>query len=89
VRAILKASPPPDQVDAAYRSLIQLDRMISRITGAQMWNRLTTTLAASVGTVNDAWNAEDDGSIGPDGETKLGRAIKSSVLPLSIFRSSL
>ncbi|GAA5894294.1 uncharacterized protein JCM6883_003775 [Sporobolomyces salmoneus] len=45
--------------------------------GARMWNRLTTTLAASVGTVQDAWNTEDDGSIGPDGETKLGRAIKS------------
>ncbi|GAA5882499.1 hypothetical protein JCM16303_001765 [Sporobolomyces ruberrimus] len=45
--------------------------------GAQIWNRLTTTLAASVGTVQDAWNAEDDGSVGPDGETKLGRAIKT------------
>ncbi|GAA5965406.1 hypothetical protein JCM3765_004887 [Sporobolomyces pararoseus] len=45
--------------------------------GAQIWNRLTTTIAASVGTAQDAWNTEDDGSIGPDGETKLGRAIKS------------
>ncbi|GAA5940922.1 uncharacterized protein JCM15063_000921 [Sporobolomyces koalae] len=45
--------------------------------GAQIWNRLTSTLAASVGTVNDAFNVEDDGSVGPDGETKLGRAIKT------------
>lgn len=57
-------------------------------TGAQMWNRLTTTLAASVGTAQDAWNAEDDGSVGPDGETKLGRAIKSSVSSLSLFDAS-
>ncbi|GAA5824650.1 hypothetical protein JCM5353_000791 [Sporobolomyces roseus] len=45
--------------------------------GAQIWNRLTTSLAASVGTVQDKWNTEDDGSVGPDGETKLGRTIKT------------
>jgi len=54
-----------------------------RETGAQIWNRLTTSLAASVGTVQDKWNTEDDGSVGPDGETKLGRTIKTLALFVS------
>ncbi|GAA5858187.1 hypothetical protein JCM1840_001077 [Sporobolomyces johnsonii] len=44
--------------------------------GAQIWKNLTATLAQSVGQVQFAWGGEDDGTIGPDGETKLGRAIK-------------
>ncbi|GAA5992611.1 hypothetical protein JCM5350_003671 [Sporobolomyces pararoseus] len=54
-----------------------LKKAVAGLAGAQIWNRLTTTIATSVGTVQDAWNTEDDESIGPDGETKLGRAIKS------------